>query len=200
MKATNPGSDVVPGPGAQSAAGESPWPAGLTPPAVSDASAPLPDAAVPFRSVGFMISTSGYAIARRFREILAPLELEPREFALLRAVGAAEGQSQQAIGDRLQIPASRMVAFVDALEARGLLERRQNPEDRRARALHRTPDGRRLLERALALAVEHERQLCAGLSGEERQQLLDLLARVARQLGLGPGVHAAHAHSALADE
>jgi DNA-binding MarR family transcriptional regulator len=149
----------------------------------------------PLRSVGFTISSSGYAIARRFRQILAPLELEPREFALLRAVGAAEGQSQQAIGEELQIPASRMVAFVDALEARGLLERRRNREDRRARALHLTAGGRRLLSRAFALAASHERDLCARLSDEEREQLLDLLQRIAGGLGLPPGVHAA-----LADE
>jgi DNA-binding MarR family transcriptional regulator len=149
----------------------------------------------PFRSVGFMISTCGYAISRRFRQILAPLELEPREFALLRTVAAREGQSQQAIGERLAIPASRMVAFVDALEARGLLERRQNLHDRRARALHLTKAGRNLLGRAFALAAGHERDVCAELSDVEREQLLDLLGRVGERLGLPPGVHAA-----LADE
>jgi DNA-binding MarR family transcriptional regulator len=144
-----------------------------------------------FRSVGFTISTTGYAIARLFREILAPLQLEPREFALLRAVGACEGQSQQAIGERLGIPASRMVAFIDALQQRGLLERRQNQEDRRARALHLTENGRHLVDRALALAAAQERELCRGLSACEREQLLDLLQRIGEQLGLSPGVHAA---------
>lgn len=148
-------------------------------------------AAVPFRSVGFTLSTAGYAVARRFRAILAPLELEPREFALLRAVSASEGASQQAIGERLQIPASRMVAFVDALEARGLLERRRNPADRRARALHLTSRGRSLLQRAFALAAEYERDLCADLGADEREQLLDLLQRVTARLGLPAGVHAA---------
>jgi DNA-binding MarR family transcriptional regulator len=178
---------------------EGPWPGGLAPAAV-DAVPSSPDSGVPFRSVGFTLSSIGYAVARRFREILAPLELEPREFALLRAVGAAEGQTQQAIGGRLQIPPSRMVAFVDALEARGLLERRLNPEDRRTRALHLTDAGRDLLERAFALAAAHERDLCAGLSAAEREQLLDLLQRVGARLSLPPGVHAAHAHPALADE
>lgn len=154
--------------------------------------ATAPDPSTPLlRSVGFTISSSGYAIARGFRRTLAPLQLEPREFALLRAVGACEGQSQQAIGERLQIPASRMVAVVDALEARGLLERRQNQEDRRARALHLTDDGRGLLGRAFALAAAYESELCAELSAQEREQLLDLLARVGRQLGLPPDSHAA---------
>jgi hypothetical protein len=65
---------------------------------------PSADSDPPFRSVGFTISTIGYAVSRRFHEALEPLALEPREFALMRAVGASEGQSQQAIGERLQIP------------------------------------------------------------------------------------------------
>jgi len=170
------------------------WPAGLAPGSVRGGE--LPSAASPpFRAVGFTVSSVGYAVARRFRETLAPLRLEPREFALLRAVGAAEGQSQQAIGERLSIPPSRMVAFVDALEERSLLERRHNPHDRRARELHLTSAGQELLERAFKLAVEFELQLCAELNGEEREQLLDLLQRVGGQLGLAP----AAGHSAFAD-
>jgi DNA-binding MarR family transcriptional regulator len=147
------------------------------------------------RSVGFTLSSTGYAVARRFRHTLAPLALEPREFALLRAVAAGEGSSQQAIGASLQIPASRMVALVDALESRGLLERRHNSADRRTRALHLTADGRVLLERAFALALELEGDLCADLSEQEREQLLGLLARVGARLGLAPGAHAALAEA-----
>jgi DNA-binding MarR family transcriptional regulator len=169
------------------------WPGGRT--AAGEGVAPLPEASGPYRSVGFTISSAGYAIARRFRAILAPLELEPREFALLRAVSVAEGQSQQAISEQLQIPASRMVAFVDALAARGLLERRQNEGDRRAHALHLTEQGHSLLREALVLAVAHERDICGDLSASEREQLLALLGCVVGRLELPRG-----AHSALADE
>ena len=155
-------------------------------------------ASTPFQAVGFVVSSVGYAVGRRFQQVLAPLDLEPREFALLRMVGASEGQSQQAIGERLQIPASRMVAFVDALEARGLLERRQNPKDRRTRELHLTRDGRKLLGRAFTLANGLERDICAQLSAAEREQLLELLRRVGAQLGLPAGPHAADA--ALVEE
>jgi DNA-binding MarR family transcriptional regulator len=153
------------------------------------------EAAATERSVGFALSTTGHAVARRFRQTLAPLALEPRDFSLLRAVAAREGSSQQAIAESLHIPASRMVAFVDGLEARGLLERHVNSEDRRARALHLTADGRELLARAFTLAAELERDLCTDLSDDEREQLLGLLARVAARLGLVPGVHAALAEA-----
>ena len=158
------------------------------------------DSVKAFHSVGFTVSTIGYAVARDFRKILAPLELEPREFALLRAVASSEGQSQQAIGERLQIPSSRMVAFIDALEARGLIERRRNPNDRRSHALHLTPAGRELVERAFAVALAHERRVCAGLTAPEREQLLTLLQRVAGELGLPAGVHSAMGHAEAADE
>jgi DNA-binding MarR family transcriptional regulator len=147
----------------------------------------------PAQSVGFTLSSLGHAVARRFHSTLEPLHLEPREFALLRAIAPAEGASQQAIGERLQIPPSRMVAFVDSLEQRGLLERRANPDDRRARALYLTGEGRQLLAAAFTLAAELEAELCAQLSSTEREQLLDALGRVGAQLGVNPGAHSAHA-------
>jgi len=151
-----------------------------------------PSAVAPFRSVGFSLSTLGFAVAGGFRARLEPLGVEPRDFALLRAVGAGEGQTQQAIGERLRIPPSRMVAFVDGLQERGLLERRAHPTDRRARALHLTADGRALLKRAYAVAVAFEGEVCAGLSAEERERLLELLGRVLASLGVPPGVHASN--------
>ena len=150
-----------------------------------------PGPAAPYKSVGFTLSTLGFAVSSGFQAKLAPLEILPRDFALLRAVGAAEGQSQQAIGERLRLPASRMVAFLDSLEERGLLERRPHPTDRRARALHLTEAGRGLLAEAYAAALDFERDLCAGLSATERERLLELLGTVVATLGLPAGVHAA---------
>ena len=173
------------------------WPAGLVPASVGEGGLSS-DSSTPFRGVGFTLSSIGYAVARRFRETLAPLQLEPREFALLRAVGVAEGQSQQAIGERLHIPPSRMVAFVDALEARALLERRHNPDDRRTRELYLTGEGRELIGRALELAVALELDLTADLRAGDRELLLELLRRVSGRLGIPPGVHGSQLESDLA--
>ena len=151
----------------------------------------VPGQTEPFRSLGFTLSSLGYAVARAFTETLAPLEIEPRDFALLRAVGAAGGASQQAICERLGIPASRMVSLLDSHEARGLIERRPKPADRRIHALHLTDAGQELLARAFELAVAYEQDLCGDLSAAEREQLLALLPRVGSRLGLTPGVHAA---------
>lgn len=157
-------------------------------------------ASEPFRSVGFTLSSLGHAVARGFSEALAPLGIEPRDFALLRLLATVEGDSQQAVGERLGIPSSRMVAFVDAHEAHGLIERRPDPADRRVHALHMTKAGRELLSRAFAIAVAYEQELCGDLSSAEREQLLELLQRMSLRFGLEPGVHAAQRSEELAGE
>jgi DNA-binding MarR family transcriptional regulator len=142
-------------------------------------------------SVAFMLSTLGHAISRRFIHALQPLELHPREFTVLRAVKANDGQSQQTLAERLHIPPSRMVAIVDELESRGLVERRPDPHDRRVRALYVTELGQALLEEAFDLVVEHERAISDVLTAEERAEFLALLNRIAGRLDLPTDVHSA---------
>jgi DNA-binding MarR family transcriptional regulator len=145
----------------------------------------------PFRSVAFMLSSLGFAISRRFHEVLGPLELEPGEFALLRAVAANEGEPQNALAERLHISPSWMVAIVDELERRELLERRPHARDRRVRNLHLTAAGKKLLRQAERQAQRFDEQVTEPLSEAELQQLLELLDRIAAGLDLQPGAHAA---------
>jgi DNA-binding MarR family transcriptional regulator len=142
-------------------------------------------------SAAFLLSKVGFESTRRFRGMLEPLGLEPRQFALLRHVSSAEGQTQQALGDALGIPKSRMVALIDDLEERGLVERRLRPDDRRARALHVTEAGAECLGEALRVADEHEAYVQARLSPAEHRQLVAMLQRLADQdqdLDVHPGL------------
>jgi len=161
-------------------------------PAASRDAAPASGSPIPAhvpRAVGFLLSQLGFETARRFGSLMAGVELEPRQFALMRAIDAYQGQSQNAIGGWLRIPPSSMVAVIDHLETRGLVERRPHPSDRRSRTLHITDDGRQVLARATELAMGLEGAICQGFTGDERQHLLDMLARVADNLGLVQGLH-----------
>jgi DNA-binding MarR family transcriptional regulator len=149
--------------------------------------------AEPFRTVAFKLSALGYAVSKGFKAILEPFELHPREFAVLRAISVEDGQTQQTLGDRLQIPRSRMVSIVDELETRGFLERRPNPADRRVREIHVTAAGRKVIDQAFAQALAYERQVTGPLTDAERTELFDLLDRLSAGLGL------AGAHPALHD-
>jgi len=136
-----------------------------------------------------LLSQLGFETARRFGLLMAGVELEPRQFALMRSIAAFEGQSQNTVGELLRIPPSSMVGVIDHLEARGLVERRPHPSDRRSRTLHMTDQGRKILSRATELAMGLEQTICRGFSAEERRQLLEMLGQVTENLGLVQGLH-----------
>jgi DNA-binding MarR family transcriptional regulator len=140
-------------------------------------------------SLGFLLSQVGIYASRRFAQRIAALNIHPPLFRVLNVVDAAEGQSQQAIGEAIQAPPSRMVAIVDELEQRGLIERRPHPSDRRVHALYLTADGRRLLAKGREIAMEHEKELTRGMSAADRKQLIALLRKLVDNQGLGSGVH-----------
>jgi DNA-binding MarR family transcriptional regulator len=134
--------------------------------------------------VGFTLSQLGLETARQFGRLVGRLGIEPRHFAVLRAVQMSPDQTQQGIGDGLGIPASTMVTIVDQLEEKGLVERRHQSADRRTRALHVTPRGTALHEEALDAAKAQEARICAGLDATERELLIELLGRVRANLGV----------------
>lgn len=137
----------------------------------------------------FLLTQIGAHAATRFGRRIAELDLTPPQTGLLRAVAQTPGQSQQAMARHLGTPASRLVALVDGLDERGLLERRRNPDDRRLHALHVTDAGRDLLRRIGEVARAHDDEICAALSADERATLTALLGRIAADQGLTPGVH-----------
>lgn len=147
----------------------------------------VPPANEPFgRSVGYMLSQLGQANSREFAELMAAAGLEPRHFAVLSYLSRAPGKSQQAVAQALFIPVSTMVSLLDAMEEHGWVVRRIHHTDRRTRTLHLTAKGSATLHRLTAAAWAHEEKTCDGLTAEERAQLLELLGRVASNLGVQP--------------
>lgn len=140
--------------------------------------------------LGFLLTSVGFARAFGFRKVIEPFGLHPQEFAVLRQIAADEGISQQACGAALKVAPSRMVALVDELERKGLVERRPNPSDRRARALFVTDEGRRVLGQAFEAIGRNEAEVFASLSAAERNELRRLLLAVSASMGLEPGTHA----------
>lgn len=137
----------------------------------------------------FLLTQLGTHAAQAFAQRIGELDLTPPQTGLLRAIAGAPGSSQQALADRLGTPATRLVALVDGLEERGLVERRRNPADRRLHAVHLTDAGTALLEDIGRVAREHDDDLLAALDPGERARLRELLAKVAADRGLAPGVH-----------
>jgi DNA-binding MarR family transcriptional regulator len=144
-------------------------------------------------SVAFLLSQLGFEVGRELGEALDGIGLGVREFGLLRLVADAGGGSQRALGQMLRLTPNRMVALVDGLESKGLIERRAHPTDRRAYTLTLTDAGRAMLGQGFQAAFGVEAHMCEPLEKAEREQLLSLLTKLAQaRIELGdtlPGVH-----------
>jgi DNA-binding MarR family transcriptional regulator len=150
----------------------------------------------PGRSGGpaFLLAQLGAHAAMKFGQRIAGLDLTPPLAGILRAISASEGMSQKALGVRLGIVPSRLVELLDELDQRGLVERRDDENDRRVYALHLTKKGGATLETLGRIAREHQETLLAALTSSERELLASLLAKVAEEQGLTPGVHPGYAY------
>ena len=144
-------------------------------------------------SAAFLLAQVGAHAAAQFGARLAELKLAPAQAGILRILGSRPAITQQALANALKVVPSRLVALVDELETRGLVERRANPEDRRSHAMHLSEQGRSTLEAVGRIAREHQQALLAALSEDQQLQLAALLQRIADQEGLTPGVHPGYA-------
>ena len=137
----------------------------------------------------FLLAQIGAHAAARFAERLTRLKLAPADVGILHTLRRSPGLSQQELAGRLGTHPSRVVALIDGLEQRGLVERRPNAEDRRQYSLFLSSQSAATLDDVGRLAREHQEDLLRSLDKEERQQLTVLLQKIANEQGLMPGVH-----------
>ena len=131
------------------------------------------------RNTGYLISRLGAIGQRHFAERMSQLGLTPRMWGALNVLDAEGPLSQHALGRCVGMDPSSMVSTIDELEAKGMVQRRRDPSDRRAYALHITEAGHETLVAGRKLARGAQSELLAPLSEDERRTLHDLLLRLA---------------------
>jgi len=155
-----------------------------------------PQRAVPFTpppvGLSFLLSQAGAHAAAGFTERLAQLNLKPYHAGILRMLGSNPGLTQQTLSGLLRIFPSQLVALLDALETRRLIERRNQPSDRRSYGLYLTTAGRSALNRIGRLTLQLEEDLFAALTEREKATLQEFLRRIVAQQGVTHGVHPAY--------
>jgi DNA-binding MarR family transcriptional regulator len=135
------------------------------------------------RNTGYLLSRMGTFTSKHFAEKLDAVGLTPRMWGALNVLDHEGAVSQQQLGRSIAMDPSSMVAAIDELESKGLVERRPHPTDRRAHALHVTVAGHRTLKRGRELAIQAQGELLAPLNQDERRQLHELLLRLAVAAG-----------------
>ncbi|WP_306918235.1 MarR family winged helix-turn-helix transcriptional regulator [Arthrobacter sp. V4I6] len=115
----------------------------------------------------------------RANAMLAPLGLKVRSYSVLALACTADAPSQRELADFLCLAPSQIVALVDGLERRDLVERLNVPGDRRSNVIRATSSGKMLYTRASETVREAEDISLHELTAEERNQLRSLLQKTA---------------------
>ncbi len=117
-----------------------------------------------------------HAQRRRFMEIAAEAELSPPQMGALLQLDPDHPVAMGDLAEALACDNSNVTGIVDRLEARGLVERRPAPHDRRVKMLAVTPEGaaaRGRVQEGMSEPPEPLRRLRPG----EARALRDLLRR-----------------------
>ena len=124
-------------------------------------------------------------IGRRLRQRRGDDDIEPAAMPLLHILRCTGSTRLTDLAARLCLDASTVSRHVRQLEERRLVERSEDPDDRRASQVTLAPAG----EKALAAAMDRRRQVFAEVlstwSAEDREQLRRLLNRFAADLAVG---------------
>ncbi len=135
---------------------------------------------------GILPSLLGYHLRRAqivmfndFVKAMADVQITPGQFGVITIINSNPGLTQSALARAVGIERSTMVAVIDALEDRGLVERRPSPNDRRSYALVLSEKGKELHRDLEPLIKEHEQRISGDLTDEEKDQLIGYLTRMA---------------------
>lgn len=129
--------------------------------------------------ISFLLARANALSVASGNAALAETGLKVRSYSVLALAAADTRPTQRELSEFLRLDPSQVVALVDDLQARGLVERQPDPADRRANVVVATPAGRALQARGEAATQAAERRLHANVTDAERTQLADMLRRIA---------------------
>ena len=115
----------------------------------------------------------------------AELEITPEQMFILFRLYGKEGLSQAELADKALNDHPNVTRLLDALEKRGLIARRADPEDRRKSLIFLTEESQALMARLVPVAIEERRRLFKGITQEELDLFEDMLKRVEQNILAG---------------
>lgn len=143
------------------------------------------------RTFGFMIKDVSQRYAARFEQHARALSLTLADCRTLVLLESNEGLSQAALARLVNLQPMAMVRTLDRMERDGLLQRRADPDDRRARRLFLTRRARPLLQEIARLAELTRNEFFHGVDAAQRVAFMRVLEQLHANAALLEGAPAA---------
>ncbi len=129
-------------------------------------------------SVGWMLNKLSSTINFNMKKKLSSLDLTIHQFTIMMTLLEMDHISQTAIGKKVDLPSYAITRNLDALEARGLLERQADKSSRRSFSITLTEEGLALAPSLFQAVDEINTDLLTILTPKENSQLKQILNKL----------------------
>lgn len=130
------------------------------------------------QTFGFLLKDACRLYVQRFEQRARRFGVTLPQCKALVFLSKNEGISQARLAELAETDPMTLVRILDRMEADGLVERRPDPSDRRARRLYLTRKAAPFLDTIWHLADLTRTEAFEGISKKEREVFLDILARI----------------------
>lgn len=137
-------------------------------------------------SLAWEIGETAHVLRRAFDRRAAELGVTRAQWRVLAHLGRLPGQRQVDLAERMDIEPITLCRIVDRLQEGGLVERRRDPDDRRAWHLFLTAKAEPILEQLHGLAADLTGEAFAGLSEPDLETVRGALSQIRSNLTVAP--------------
>lgn len=132
----------------------------------------------PKRSVGFLIKDVSHLLRRNFNRRVQTLGLTQAQWRALAHLSRSEGMNQACLAENLEVQPITLARLIDRMQAAGWVERRTDPDDRRAVRLYLTEKSQPILAEMDQIGSEVIEEAMAGVSATARKHLVETLCKM----------------------
>lgn len=132
--------------------------------------------------LGFLIHDVSRMRRKAFDQFMKPLGVTRTQWWVLAHLSRHDGMMQTQLADLLEVGKASLGTVIERLEVSGLIERRPDPIDRRAKRIYLARTAQNLLEKMTSFERSFNEQILQGLSPAERDQLVALLSVLKQSL------------------
>jgi MarR family transcriptional regulator for hemolysin len=126
----------------------------------------------------------------RFDQTARAYGMTRAQWIILARLDRQPGMSQNELATICEVEPITVARLVDRLEARGMVERRADPTDRRVRRLHLLPASKPILTEIARYRENLDAEISDGLSGPARETFVDALLHIKSKLTAEPANNA----------
>ncbi|MGP4075523.1 MarR family winged helix-turn-helix transcriptional regulator [Halobacillus sp. K22] len=130
--------------------------------------------------ISIKIHRTDLKLTSYIKSMLEPYNLAPEQNLIMMLLWEEDGLNQKQLAMKLNKDKTNIARMASNLEKKGFVTRSYSCEDRRSLELYLTETGSELREEVLPVTEEFNKIATGNLTGEEKEQLAQLLNKIER--------------------